>query len=310
MILVRSERPLEAAVFVYMNPQSIYQANNALSNYGQQQAQNYQGQYQGDVGQFNQAQSNLANYRQNMPDLGQAYSQNLQGAEQQFGFNPNELKNAQQALAATQTTMANLPQAVQQSANGRGLTGAQAANRLTQQAGTMQGVLSGQANQANALSNIYGQAQGQAGAQTGFQGQSQQLNIGALQNLASNALQQQNQAGQQMDYFNGLRAQGIALNVQEQQAEASAAAAYAQAEAIRQQTEMMAQQAALQQQMSRQSSPAYQQTYNYSSPAPNYIGSLLSGVGNTLGNMFSGNTSAPSNQPVNQRGGLLRGGTF
>lgn len=271
-----------------MNPSDIYANANALTNYGQQQAQNYQGQYQGDVGQYNQAQQNLSNYRSGMQDLGQAYGQNVQSAENQFGFDPNSLRQAQQALASTQTTMANLPQAVQQSANGRGLTGAQEAQRLQQQAGNIQNVLAGQSNSVNALNSLYQNALGQAGAQTGFTGQTQQLNLGALQNIASNALQQQSQAAQQMQYFNNLRAQGIGLTVQEQQAEAQAAAAYAQAAAINQQTKMYAAQSQLQDQLLRQQSPAGQDVYNYSSQAPNYLGSILSNIGSNFSNDLSG----------------------
>lgn len=231
-----------------MNPSTIYGQNNSLINDATGQAANYSNQYNQNNAQYQQAQSNLSDYQkyiQSSGDLGQAYGQNLQSAEQQFGFDPAELKNAQTALAATQTTMANLPQAVQQSANGRGLTGAQTANRLTQQGTNLQGVLAGQSNGVNALNSVYQNAQGQAGTQTGFQGQSQQMNLGALQNITANAQAQEAQAANQVQYFNSLRAQGISLNVQEQQAAASAAAALAQAQSVQQQTAMMAAQAAL-----------------------------------------------------------------
>jgi chromosome segregation ATPase len=212
-----------------MQPSQIYAQNNDLANYGQQNAGVQQGAYNGYQGQTSQAIGNLQSYQQNMPDLGRAYGQNLQSAEQQTGFNPEALKNAQQALAATQTTMANLPQAVQQSANGRMLTGAQMANRLTQQGSNLQGVLAGQGNQANALQQGYQNAMGQANAQTGFQGQSQQLNLSALQGIASQYAAQANQANQLLQHFNKMRAQGLTLNVNEQAAQAQAAQAAAQA---------------------------------------------------------------------------------
>ena len=277
-----------------MTPDQIYQQNNALQNYAQGQAGQFSNQYAQNQQQFNQAQQNLGNYQKNLPDLGQIYQQNLGGAEQQFGFNPQEMKNAQQALAATQTTMANLPQAVQQAANGRGLTAAQQANRYAQSAGNLNSVLAGQANNVNALNNVYANALQQAGQGTSFTQQTQQLNLGALQNLAQNAQAQEAQAAQQLDYFNSLRAQGVSLNVQEQTAEAQAAAAMAQAAAIRQQTEMMAAQAALYGQYEKGqsaaqlvNSPGGQAVQNYGNPAPDYLGSFLGGIGNTISSNFN-----------------------
>jgi hypothetical protein len=265
-----------------MNPSSIYAQNNALANYGQQQAANYTGQYDTSRQGALQAQQNLQNFSQNAPDYGQQYGQNLQTAEQQYGIDPAKIQQAQRALATTQTTMANLPQAVQQSANGRGLTGAQTANRLAQQASGLQGVLAGQGNSLNALTSTLGAAQNQAGTQTGYGLQGRQLQLGTLQDIYANAADQQGKAGQQIDYFNNLRTQGLSLNVQEQQAEAQAAAAYAQAAAVRQQTEMMAAQASLQNRMATVASPSGQSVYNYGNPSPNY------GFLGTLGNIDEG----------------------
>lgn len=213
-----------------MNPNQIYSQNNALiSQYGQQAAQQGQ-QYNTDQSSALQANQNLQNYQQNMQDLGQAYGQNVQSAEQQYGFNPADLKTAQQALASTQTTMANLPQAVQQSANGRMVTGAQMANRYAQTAGNVQNVLAGQGNAVNALQSTLQNSLNQAGQQTQFTGQSQQMNLGALQNLYQNYQQQQSQASALLQHYNTLQQNGVGLNVQEQQAQAAAASAAAQAQ--------------------------------------------------------------------------------
>jgi hypothetical protein len=268
-----------------MNPSQIYANNNALAQYGQTQAQNYQGQANQNLADYSTAQQNLSNYRANMQDPSQMYQGNLQQAENQFGFNPNELKNAQQALAATQTTMANLPSAVQQSANGRGLTGAQMANRLTQQAGTLNGVLAGQGNAVNALQSLYQNAQGQAAQQTQFGVQGEQMNLATLQNLVQNVQAQEDKALQQVDYFNGLRAQGYALNVQEQQAQAAAAAAAAQAEMAKAQLEqaatsrMMAQaelSAGGNTQAAAQKNPAqFNAIQNYQSPGTGFMQDLI-----------------------------------
>src|SRR5512142_2227744 len=113
-----------------MNPSDIYAQNNALANYGQQQAGQFGNEYEQARGQAGQAQQQLQQFQQNTPNYGQQYGQNLQSAESQYGIDPAEIQRAQRALATTQTTMANLPQAVQQSGNARGLTGAQVANRL------------------------------------------------------------------------------------------------------------------------------------------------------------------------------------
>lgn len=225
----------------FLDPNQVYAQNNALIGNAQQQAQNFSNQYSGYNQQANQAQSGLKDYQATLArpenQLGNVYQTNLTGAENQFGFDPASLQKAQQALAQTNTVMANLPAAVQQSANGRGITGAQEATRYQQQAGNVQAVAAGQGNNVQALQSTLGAAQNQAGQQTGFTGQSQQIQLQALNEVFTNAQAQQAAAGQQLDYFKSLQAQGIQLNEQEQgqvaalrQAQAQAAMAAAQAQ--------------------------------------------------------------------------------
>lgn len=183
-----------------MQPISFTPTNQFNQGQVDQANQAYQNQIPG----VQQAQQNLQNYQQGMQDPGQMYSQNLQKAQGQFGFDPAELKQAQQALAGTQTTMANLPQATQQQANGRMLTGAQEAGRYAQQAGNMQNVLAGQGNATNALQNVYQNTLSQANQQTGFGVQGQQMQLGALQNVFSDAANQRDSALQQLQNLQSL----------------------------------------------------------------------------------------------------------
>lgn len=294
-----------------MSPQQIYQQNNALIGQYGQKAGEFGTQYSADSVQAHQANQDLANYRANMQDLGQAYGQNVKNVQQQYGFDPSQLKSAQQALASTQTTLANLPQAVQQSANGRMLTGAQMANRYSQTAGNIQGVLAGQGNAVNALQSTLQNSLNQAGQQTSFLGQSQQMNLGALQNVYQNAVAQQQQASALLQHYNSLQQQGVQLNVQEQQAQASAAAAAAQAQqaqaAIMQATQqgrlIDAQLAGLQQPQSLQQrltssgiSPAQQASIRNYQSNPGIqswtqaakTGSPLEGIGHVLKGLFTG----------------------
>lgn len=225
----------------FLDPNTVYsQAQNIIGG-----AQAGQAQYTPQVANYtnaaNSAQGNLQQYQQSLQDpqnqLGNVYSKNLQDAQSMYGFDPMEMKKAQQALAQTNTVMSNLPQAIQQSANGRGITGAQEASRYQQAAGNVQGVLAGQGNAVNALQSTLGATQQQAQTQTGFTGQSQQLQLTSLNQVFQNAMSQQTQAQSQLQYFKTLEASGVQLNEQEQgqvaalrQAQAQAAMAAAQAQ--------------------------------------------------------------------------------
>ena len=181
----------------------------------------YTGAYNNSVNAYNQsaantqaAQNNLQSFSKTMQNPSQMYAQDLTNAQQMYGFDPAQLLKAQQNLANTQTTLANLPQATQQQGNYYGTTAGAMANNYAQQAGNLQNVLAGQGNAVNAYNSVLGATQNQANQQAtlGFQGQ--QLQAQTLQNLVNNALgfqgQQQQQEGvtqgEQSNYGNYLNA--------------------------------------------------------------------------------------------------------
>jgi hypothetical protein len=229
----------------------------------------YQGAYNNSVNSYNQAaqntmqqQNNLQGFQQNMQDPSKMYANDLGSAQQMYGFNPQDLLRAQQNLANTQTTVANLPQATQQQGNYYGTTAGAQANNYAQQAGNLQGVLAGQTNAVNAYQGVLGATQQQAQQQAGLGFQGQQLQAQILQNLLSNALgyqgQQQSQEGVAQGEQSGY---GSYLNASKQaqasmiSAQAQAAQANATAQQIQQQI-TLAQQVADQQRNAQQKASA------------------------------------------------------
>ncbi len=207
----------------------------------------YAGAYQNAVNQYGQAaqqtqarQGELQNYQATMPDLQKVYQGALGGAQQMYGFNPQDLAKAQKVLAQTQTTLANLPQAVQQQGNYYGTTAGQVANNYAQQSGVLQNVLAGQTNAVGQYQSLLGATQAQAQQEQAAQAAYEQNRLGALQNLVANALgfqtQQQNQEGvtqTQMSnyggYLNALRnAQAAMVGARGQAASGQAALIQAQ----------------------------------------------------------------------------------
>jgi hypothetical protein len=231
----------------------------------------YQGNYQNAVTGYNQAQQNtmntqnsLSDYQKNMADPAKMYGNYLQNAQQSYGFNPQDLLQAQKSMANTNTTIANLPQATQQQGNYYGTTAGAMANNYSQQAGNLQALLAGQGNSVNALQSILGATQNQANQQAGLGLQGQQLNVQALTAILQNALGYQNSQqnmvtnarGEQSDYGGYLNAQQQAkaalLSAQAQQQSAAASAAYNQQQAaqIAYNMELQRQYASQQQQVS------------------------------------------------------------
>lgn len=211
----------------------------------------YQGGYNNAVNAYNQstqgtqsAQNNLSNYQQNMTDPAKMYGDYLHGAQQMYGFNPQDLLQAQKSMANTNTTIANLPQAAQQQGNYYGTTAGSMANNYQQQAGNLQALLAGQGNAVNAYQGVLGATQNQANQQAGLGLQGQQLNVDALKAIMQNALGFQNsQQGQVSNAQNEQSGYGNYLNAQKQ-AQASIMAAQANQQTAAAQAAYQQQQAA------------------------------------------------------------------
>jgi hypothetical protein len=221
-----------------MNP-NIY---NPQTNYAQQ----YQQATQDAVG----ARNNLSDYSKNIQDYGSLYKQDLGGAEQHYGFNPADLQKAQMALATTNTTIANLPEAINQQGNYYGTTAGAQANNYSQQAGRLAGVLAGQSNTVNAYQAAMKASQDLANAQAGYTVMSEKQKQDALNQVLQAALQGQTNAGAEQanagTYDIGARNAAAAA----QKAAADAALEYSQRDLNRQQSDMTA---------NFMKSPAYQQ---------------------------------------------------
>lgn len=213
-----------------MTPQQVTAQGQAqaaqFNNQAQQSAQQY-GSYSTQANQANQA---LQSFRSTMQDPGQIYSQDLSGAQSMYGFNPQDLLKAQKALAVTQTTLANLPDAIRQQGNYYGTTAGAEANNYAQQSGVLQNVLSGQSNAVGAYQNILNATIQQAQQQAALSFQGQQLKEQNLEAAYSQSVEQMKTAQSNMQYFSNLYQQQGFLTAQQLQALAQAQNSYAQAQ--------------------------------------------------------------------------------
>lgn len=197
-----------------MNPATLQQQANVAQAQGQArqraldtQARQAQGQYGQTFNQANQAYGNLLNYTKNLQSGQDLYNQQLNQAQNQYGFNPGDLLKANQAIARTQTTLANLPQAIQQQGNYYGTTAGSEAANYGAQAGNLNAVEQGQANAANAFQQTLAATQNQANQAAALGLQSQQLGSQNYQALYSQANQQAATAAQNMQAIEGMAQQ-------------------------------------------------------------------------------------------------------
>lgn len=168
---------------------NAYQQGQQLQNMYNSQSQQAQGQYNNSVGGANSAQSDLQNYTKQIAgqNYGNVYGQDLTQAQNMYGFNPQDLLKANQNLATTQTTLANLPQAVQQQGNYYGTTAGAEAGNYANMAGNLNTTLAGQGNAVNAYQNVLNATQTQANQQTTQQLAGQQQALSGYQGSAQNA---------------------------------------------------------------------------------------------------------------------------
>lgn len=246
-----------------MNPTltAAQNANVAQENSAGQQAASYQPQVSQDIAGTNAAQQNLQSaqqqYAQPQNDLGNIYNQNLQSSNQYYGVNPQAIQQQAQAIAQTQTMMAGLPQALAQRAGGGMVTAAQAAGGYGQALAPLQTNLASQGNTLAAMQQGENVAQTAANQQTGYTGQTQAQNLGALQNLYQDAIGKQTQAQAQVQYFSTLQQQGYNVTAQLEGAQAAlnqAQASFAQAAATVQAASIAAAPANTQNAMAQQAS--------------------------------------------------------
>lgn len=148
-----------------------------------------------------------------------------------YGFNPQDLLKANQALANTNTTIANLPKAVEQQGNYYGTTAGAEAQNYANQAGNLQGVMAGQSNAANAFQSVLAATQNQANQSATLGLQGQQLKSQNYQALYQNSVSKMAAAGQTMASIEQLQQQQGNLTAQQVAAYRNAYSQYVSAQA-------------------------------------------------------------------------------
>lgn len=221
-----------------MNPSQVNQETAAAKAQGatlQNQYNKQSGQLQGQYSNLSQnalgAQRNLENYTKSMANPEDLYNTALTSAQQMYGFDPKQLLQANQNLARTNTTIANLPQAIQQQGNYYGTTAGSEASNYVNMAGNLTGVQAGQANTANAFQNVLAATQQQANQAAGFGLQGQQLTSQNLQAASQAANSQMATAGQTMAQIEQLQQQQGFITAQQVAAYRNAYSQYVSAQA-------------------------------------------------------------------------------
>lgn len=273
---------------------NAYSQGQQLQNLYNTQSTQLAGQYQDAYGGAQNAQSQLQGYTNQIAgqNYGNVYGQDLSQAQSMYGFDPTQLLKANQALANTNTTLANLPQAAQQQGNYYGTTAGQQAGNYSNMAGNLNGVLAGQTNAVNAYQQVLAATQNQANQQTTQQLNGQQLALTGYNNAAGNATNIMQQAQSAMSNIEqlaqqqgGATAQQVAAyqNAYSQLVSAQAASTTAGAT-----SQLDAAQAAL---LNQQRLEAMSGTYNpNSSTAPvvsNQAGSVLNNIGASNSPIYS-----------------------
>lgn len=244
-----------------------YQQDTALQNFYNQNATNATNQYNTAYNSSNQAQNDLSNFTKNMVSGNDAYQKQLQLANQNAGYDVNNLNQAQNQVSQLTGILGGLPRALQASNANYGATAANVANQYATTGANLSQSLQ-LANQ-NAQNQIAKQQAGLTGAQQGTQAvlSAQDQQRQAYTATANNAAQVMATAQAQMQAMITAQQQGQQITAKDQetfgnlrQAYAAAAASYAQANLYAKQAEA----AALQNQQTQNymDSQAYQDYLN------------------------------------------------
>lgn len=215
------------------NVNQAHALGDSLQNYYNNQTNMREAQYQQSFAGAESNQANLQNYASQLAgqNYGDIYGQHLKGAQSMYGFDPTQLLKANMALANTNTTLANLPQAVQQQGNYYGTTAGQQAANYGNQAGNLNTVLAGQSNTVKAYQDLVNATQQQANQQTTQQLGGQQLALSGYQQAANNAAQIMQNAGTALNNIEQLQQQQGYLTAEQVAAYQNAYSTYMSAQA-------------------------------------------------------------------------------
>lgn len=236
--------------------QTQYNQDTALQNFYNQNATNATNQYNEAYNKSNQAQSDLSNFTKNMVSGNDAYQRQLQLANQNAGYNVNNLNQAQNQVSQLTGILGGLPRALQASNANYGATAADVANQYATTGANLNQSLQ-LANQ-NAQNQLAKQQAGLTGAQQGTQAvlsaQDQQRQAYAA--TANNAQQIMATAQTQMQQMIAAQQQGQQITAKDQEIFGNLRKAYADAEQAYSQANLNLKNAEAQ-------SLANQQTQNY-----------------------------------------------
>jgi hypothetical protein len=199
-----------------------YQQSQQVAANQQQQQSSAQSQYDTSKNTANTAQNQLSDFSKNMQSGTDIYGKQLTLANQNAGYNVNNLNQAQQQVAQLTGIMGGLPRAIQANNANYGATAGNVANQYATTTGNLNQSL-GLANQ-NSANQIALQQAGLTGAQNatsaGVQTQAQQLQ--GLTAAANNAQQVMATSQTQLQSINEIVQQQGYITAQQQQAYALA----------------------------------------------------------------------------------------
>lgn len=206
-----------------------YQQDTQLQNFYNNNATNATNQYNNAYNNSNAAQNQLQDFTKNMQSGTDIYNQQLQSANQNAGYNVNDLNNAQNQVSQLTGILGGLPRAVQASNANYGATAGNVANQYSTEGANLNQSL-GLANQ-NTANELAKQQAGLTGAQNattaGVQTQGQQLQ--GYTSAAQNAAQIMSTAQTQMSQMIAAQQAGQKLTADDQNTFAQLKAAYASA---------------------------------------------------------------------------------
>ena len=220
-----------------MNPQlqqyatDSYNASKALENEFNQQASQRVNEYNTSYNNAQNAQNDLSNFTKNMQSGTDIYAKQLGLANQNAGYDVNNLNQAQNQVSQLTGIMGGLPRALQASNANYGATAGNVANQYATTGANLNQSLQ-LANQ-NAQNQLAKQSAGLTGAQNatqaGVQTQDQQRQAYAA--TAANSVSVMQNAQAEMNAIQTLAQQQGAITAQQQQVWANAQANYAAAQA-------------------------------------------------------------------------------
>lgn len=211
-----------------MDPNIQAQANQSAAN-GQNlyndfrnKASTFGDQFNQYRGQTDQAQQALKEFTNSMVDPNAMYRGALGQARTDVGYDPEAARMATQNLIHGQSALNQIDEDSQRGMGGAGMTASQAAAMYGSQIQSLQKGISNANGAVGAYNNLYQNVLSQAGTQAQQGYQEQALKQSSLKDVFSNAVKQQEDAAQAMQFYENLSSQQGGLNASQAQAYAAA----------------------------------------------------------------------------------------